>query len=133
MSALCLLFGFREEVSSHVIVDIRLLVLLLLKGFTATAVLLFLRLLGETEPVIRLKRTTNGAWQLGGKKSQGQEHVEGDREETRESSVVLLQNSRVPVTSPSLLIDHSNLVVTVNGAHLRERFMLTVRFMLDTR
>ena len=44
MSALRLLFGFRKEVPSHVIVDIRLFVLLLLKGFAVAAVLLLFSL-----------------------------------------------------------------------------------------
>lgn len=49
MSALRLLFGFRKEVPSHVIVDIRLLVLLLSKGFAAATVFLFLCLSLEGE------------------------------------------------------------------------------------
>lgn len=43
-SALRLLFGFRQEVTGHVIVDFRLLVLFVTKGFAMAAVLLFLRL-----------------------------------------------------------------------------------------
>lgn len=49
MNALRLLFGFRKEVPSHVIVDIRLLLLLLLKGFAAATVFLFLCLSLEGE------------------------------------------------------------------------------------
>ena len=124
MSALRLLFGFRKEVPSHVIVDIRLLVLLFLKGFTVAAVLLLFSLsYGEAKNEAGHSTETHDPTKRDSPRRKKVKDGERVGETNGGSFVVLLPETRTSMTSPSLLIVRSNLVVAVNGAHLRRRFM----------
>lgn len=108
MSALRLLFGFRKEVPSHVIVDIRLLVLLLLKGFAAAAVFLFLCLSLEGEKRSRsfdqnVRPTERDSSKRKKKSRTGTRGKRWGSDWTIVRRIII--ETRESMTSPSLLID----------------------------